>query len=34
MLPDAALQVTVVSVLVPLTVAVNACWPPVSTVGF
>jgi hypothetical protein len=34
MLPDTALQVTDVFVLLPLTVAVNACWPLRLTVGF
>jgi hypothetical protein len=34
MVPDTALQVTVVFVLLPLTVALNDCCPPVLTVVF
>jgi hypothetical protein len=34
MLPDTALQVTPVLVLLPLTVALNCCWELALTVGF
>jgi hypothetical protein len=33
MVPDTALQVTAVLVLLPLTVAVNCCWPLRLTVA-